>query len=422
MPITKLHFTNFGPFEDIEFELNKQEGVIDSTILGLKKNGAEQVHAVLLLKKGTQVNPKTIIDTVNAKLMAYQRIQDFSLWSLDDFPRTPTKKVKKHEVLPVVEAEIQGKAKDQSPLEAFSGLKEIIAKVAELPLKEIKDEKRLVADFKLDSLKRLELVARIESEFSVALDESEITPQTTVRNIQAMVTEKKQKQILYPFNPRPFGNYTAFLRGLLQMLFLKPLVWRVAPTEIKGLENIQHIKHPVLFFSNHLSTIDTAVIYGALPTRIRKRLAVAAATEVLYEAPAPWIKYAKGLLEFLFVMFPFSRSGQVKSSLEYLGRIIDRDFSVLIFPEGVMSRSGKLEEFKGGAGLLAIEMGVPVVLVKLKGTQLVIPPGPEGAAPVFLWPKTHKVSVTFGKPFRLDQKMTYQDATRFIEEKMRELK
>ena len=408
--------------EDIEFELNKQEGVIDSTILGLKKNGAEQVHAVLLLKKDTQVNPKTIIDTVNAKLMAYQRIQDFSLWSLDDFPRTPTKKVKKHEVLPVVEAEIQGKAKDQSPLEAFSGLKEIIAKVAELPLKEIKDEKRLVADFKLDSLKRIELVARIESEFSVALDESEITPQTTVRNIQAMVTEKKQKQILYPFNPRPFGNYTTFLRGLFQMLFLKPLVWRVAPTEIKGLENIQHIKHPVLFFSNHLSTIDTAVIYGALPTRIRKRLAVAAATEVLYEAPAPWIKYAKGLLEFLFVMFPFSRSGQVKSSLEYLGRIIDRDFSVLVFPEGAMSRSSKIEEFKGGAGLLAIEMGVPVVLVKLKGTQLVIPPGREGAAPVFLWPKTHKVSVTFGKPFRLDQKMTYQDATRFIEQKMRELK
>jgi len=107
--------------------------------------------------------------------------------------------------------------------------------------------------------------------------------------------------------------------------------------------------------------------------------------------------------------------------LEYLGRIIDRDFSVLVFPEGAMSRSGKVGEFKGGTGLLAIEMGVPIVLVKLKGTQQVIQPGPEGASPVFRWPHRYKVKITFGKPFRIDQKMTYQEATRFIEEKMREL-
>ena len=407
--------------EDIEVELNKEHGVVDSTILGLKRNGEEHVHAVLLLKKDTEVNPQTIIDKVNAKLMAYQRIQGFSVWSLDDFPRTPTRKVKKHEVLPVIEAEIQGERKGELFSKTPSILQEIIAKVVEVPLKEIKDEKRLVADFSLDSLKRIELVARIETEFAVSLNEAEITPQTTVRDIQEAITEKKQKHILYPFNPRPFGGYATFLRALFQIFFLKPFVLHVAPIEIKGLENIRHIKHPVLFFSNHLSTIDTGVIYGALPSRIRKRLAVAAATEVLYETQVPWIKYAKGFLEFLFVMFPFSRSGQVKSSVEYLGRIIDRDFSVLVFPEGAMSRSGKLEEFKGGAGLLAIEMEVPVVPIKLNGTQLVIPPGLKGAPPVFHWPKTHKVSVTFGKPFFIDKKMTYQEAARFIEEKIRNL-
>ncbi|MCH7828496.1 AMP-binding protein [Patescibacteria group bacterium] len=407
--------------EDIEFELNKEHGVADSTVLGLKRNGEEQVHAVLLLKKDTEVNPQTIINKVNAKLMAYQRIQGFSVWSLDDFPRTPTRKVKKHEVLPVIEAEIQGKRKEELPSKTPSILQEIVAKVAEVPVQEVKDEKRLVADFNLDSLKRIELVARIESEFSVALDEAEITPQTTVRDIRETITEKKQKHILYPFNPRPFGSYTTFLRALFQIFFLKPLVLYVAPVEIKGLENIEHIKHPVLFFSNHLSTIDVGVIYGALPARIRKRLAVAAATEVLYETQTPWIKYAKGFLEFLFVMFPFSRSGQVKSSVEYLGRIIDRDFSVLVFPEGVMSRTGRLREFKGGAGLLAIEMGVPIVPVKLKGTQQVVQPGPEGAPPVFRWPRRHRVKITFGKPFLIDQTMTYQEAARFIEEKIRNL-
>ncbi|MCH8986742.1 1-acyl-sn-glycerol-3-phosphate acyltransferase [Patescibacteria group bacterium] len=205
------------------------------------------------------------------------------------------------------------------------------------------------------------------------------------------------------------------------MFFLKPLVLLFSPTEIKGWENVRHIKHPVLFFSNHLSTIDAGVIYGALPSRIRKRLAVAAATEVLYETQVPWIKHAKGFLEFLFVIFPFSRTGQIKSSLEYLGRIIDRDFSVLVFPEGAMSRSGNLRAFKGGAGLLATEMGVPIVPIKLSGTQLVIPTGPEGADPVFHWPSRRRVKITFGKPFRIDQKITYQEATKLVEKKIRDL-
>ena len=407
--------------EDIEFELNKEYGVVDSTVLGLKKNGGEMVHAVLLLKKDAESDPKAIIDKVNARLTVHQRIQDFSIWEADDFPRTPTRQVKKREVLSIITDKTHAKKEEEISSQTVSNLQKIIGKTVEIPPQKIKDASRLVADFNLDSLKRIELVARIENEFSVALDESEINSKTTVEDIRKMITEKKQKQILYPFNVRPFGSYASFLRGLLQMFFIDPLIFIFAPLEIKGLENIRHIKHPVLFFSNHLSTFDPGVIYGALPTRIRKRLTVAAATEVLYETEVPWIKYSKRFLEFLFVMFPFSRSRQVRSSLEYIGRILDRGFSVLIFPEGAMSRSEKMREFKEGTGLLAVEMGVPIIPIKLDGAQKVIPTGPEGEDPVFRWPSRHKVKITFGKPVRVDLKMTYKEATRFVEKKIQDL-
>ncbi len=43
--------------------------------------------------------------------------------------------------------------------------------------------------------------------------------------------------------------------------------------------------------------------------------------------------------------------------------------SVLIFPEGTRSRTGQLQEFKPGVGLIAQELGVPVVPAYIQGTH-----------------------------------------------------
>ena len=205
----------------------------------------------------------------------------------------------------------------------------------------------------------------------------------------------------------------------MQLILFKFTLFLYAPTEARGLERLEKIKHPVLFFSNHLSAADTPVIYGVLPAKVRTRLAVAAASDVVYESKLPWIKYSKGLLELLFPVFPFARYGQAKSSFEYTGRILDRGFSILLFPEGKVSKTGHLLPFKQGAGLLAIEMGVPIVPIKLQDTQKIIPPGAEAKLPIFHWPKRHKAIVTFGEPFTVDPTLTYREATTFIEKQMR---
>ena len=49
--------------------------------------------------------------------------------------------------------------------------------------------------------------------------------------------------------------------------------------------------------------------------------------------------------------------------------------SVLIFPEGTRSRTGQLQEFKPGVGLIAQELGVPVVPAYIQGTHQAMPVG-----------------------------------------------
>jgi 1-acyl-sn-glycerol-3-phosphate acyltransferase len=47
----------------------------------------------------------------------------------------------------------------------------------------------------------------------------------------------------------------------------------------------------------------------------------------------------------------------------------------VVFPEGTRSRDGRLNEFKKGAFVLAIRLGLPVVPVVCRGTRRLMPRG-----------------------------------------------
>jgi len=64
--------------------------------------------------------------------------------------------------------------------------------------------------------------------------------------------------------------------------------------------------------------------------------------------------------------FPLAREGAIRRSLELLGARLDRQFSVLIYPEGKLTVGGPMQPFKSGTGLIAVEGATPVVPMKLK--------------------------------------------------------
>jgi len=67
-----------------------------------------------------------------------------------------------------------------------------------------------------------------------------------------------------------------------------------------------------------------------------------------------------------------------------------------VYPEGTRSRDGKLYRGKTGVAWLALNAGVPVVPVALKGTDKVQPIGTKGI-------RLAKVSIEFGTPLDLSR-------------------
>lgn len=418
--------------EDIELELNKIPGVKDSAVVGFKRNDRLndrlEIHAVLLLlAEGIKAikKPGEVILKVNSKLAAYQQIQGCTVWPFDDFPRTVTKKVRKDEVLAYLEHlhGKEGKREDSVLTEARITEEErrfyaILSEISGLNVDEITDGKRLGTDLKLDSLARVELVSWVEDEFGVALDEAGIMSNTTVAELKKEVEGKTQKAKAekYELQEWPLSATIALLRGIAQKLILNPVVDFYAHVKAENLENLKGIKLPVMLFSNHLSAVDGAVILCTLPKNIRKKLAIPNATDAPPFEPKEFRKFA-GLLKFLVNIYPFARAGQVRSSLDYTGRLLDRGFSILVFPEGRVSVTGKMRQFKEGTGFLAVEMRVPVIPIKLTGVNYIYPPGRKFPK----LPNRHKATVKFGKPMTFPATHSYIDATKEIENVLRSL-
>jgi long-chain acyl-CoA synthetase len=154
----------------------------------------------------------------------------------------------------------------------------------------------------------------------------------------------------------------------------------------------------VLLVANHASHLDTPSILRALPRPLRTRVAVAAAADYFFRTRT--LRVATPLL---LNGFPFSREGAVRSSLEHCGELVDRGWSVLVYPEGTRSLTGELQPFRSGSGLLATELRVPVVPIAVEGTHALLPKG--------RWqPRRGPVTVRFGQPLRFSLSDTPADA------------
>jgi long-chain acyl-CoA synthetase len=207
-----------------------------------------------------------------------------------------------------------------------------------------------------------------------------------------------------------------WLRPIVYHLFLLPLTWIMCRVRVIGVEQLHHVKGPVLFISNHVTDVDAGLIVSALPVRWRLRLAIGMQGERLRDWRFGSLRFRVGyaLAAGLFNVFSLPRESGFRQSFAYAGEAMDHGWSVLIFPEGTETKDGRMQPFRAGIGLLAAELRVPVVPIMLRGLfelkqkrQFFVRPG--------------RVSVTFGEPIEFSADQTPAEITKVLELRVREL-
>jgi 1-acyl-sn-glycerol-3-phosphate acyltransferase len=134
---------------------------------------------------------------------------------------------------------------------------------------------------------------------------------------------------------------------------------------VEGKENIP-TDSAVIFMANHSSSFDIPALYAALPVQFRWL-----AKKELFDVPF----FGMALKRIGYIPVERSDSRKALVALKAAAQRVQDGTSIIVFPEGTRSTDGKLQEFKGGGFIIAVQSGMPVVPVAIIGTHNITPAG-----------------------------------------------
>jgi len=362
--------------QDLEAEVRKEPGVRDCVVVGLNRGGNAQPCAVLLLRDpGAQAEREAakIMDRANLRLAPFQHMRHCMVWADTDFPRTPTQKPLLGEIARSAETYFNRQAAQPNELLAPSTLQDLLARVT----RSGSGPAARAAKLQLTSIERVELLAAFEDRYQMDVSENEFMKAESLQDLENILE--------LPAAHAPVSHYPRWaqrwpvriIRAILLNLLARPAMLLLGWPRIIGRENLRGSNGPVLLVANHIAFFDPAYVLEALPKRFRRKLAIAMDGELLESMRNPPAgrgffaslvdRAAYWLVVAIFNVFPLPLQTGFRKSFAFAGELIDRGWSVLIFPEGARTRDGHMGPFRAGIGLLAAQLRVPVVPLRLDG-------------------------------------------------------
>ncbi len=402
--------------EDVEREYSTLPLVKEICVYGREEDGT-QLHALIvpdteyakrMMIGNIYESMKWDIYGVSLKLPQHMRIKGFQLYG-EAFPKTSLGKIKRFLINEIVEKleKKEGRKPGQKVVFHDNITQQITESIREVTTKdiEIQLDDSLELDIGLDSLKRIELIVKLESRFGITLPESFGAEFQTVNDLaegiknyidasqQPFFTVKESetglKQILEKQPSPDVLTNIRFARSFLgkRMLFLNKnflrLVFRILfRSRISGIKNL--IQPPFIICPNHSSYIDAFLLGTMLPESILLNTYILGAQKYFNNPLTKRFAKATNVI-------PIDPDTFLTKALNLSAYLLNNGKALCIFPEGGRTFDGNIGKFKKGIGILAIECGVPIIPVFIKGSYEALPRGK-------FFPKLKKLSIDIGKP------------------------
>lgn len=408
--------------EDLEGALRSDAAVRDCAVVPIEREGNAEACAVMILKPTAEDPQKAaqVIERANKTLAEYQQIRRWLVWPEQDFPRTSTGKPRMNLIAESAKRVFDDKPGGSeasfgmgAPASERSILENLVAGIGSWRTGNVRlascatsattfcaEGGNLETGLNLSSLDRVELMSAIEDRFQVDLDETKFAEARTVADLERLLqsTGERRRDFHYPRWSQRFP--IPWIRMAVYYLLVWPATHLLAHPSVRGRRNLRDARGPVLIVCNHVTRrTDIGFILAALPARFRYRMATTMGGETLQtmrHPPREWFFVKRWiyrmnyfLVAALFNVFPLPQRSGFRESFQFAGDSVDRGYSVVVFPEGELTSDGTIGHFESGVGLLACNLRIPVVPMRIDGLWEVKQTGWRFARP-------GKVRVTIG--------------------------
>ena len=380
-----------------------------------RRTAGEEVHGIAVVRVASREGhpPKAVeeeirqrVQAISRSLAPHHRIQRLHVWRRS-LPRLDDGEVNRD----TLRAELERADADSGLAPEADGsvapreraVCALLSHISGLSVEEVVALAEAPMDTYLDSLMGVELAASL-GEWAGLSEERPIPTLDRTRTLRSLLDEWEPRLGRGEDEPAS-GAARSFWGGIIARAEGSPrgpglarrLFWasfagpfeRYFSLEVRGAENLPR-EGACLLAANHTSHLDAPAVWVALRGRVRD-LSVAAARDYFFTS-----SLRRWAFRRLMNAIPFDRREHVQESLQRAAHTLAPGRPLLVFPEGTRSSSGRVRPFKSGVGLLALELGVPIVPVHVSGTYKALPKDSPRL-------RRTPVTVSLGAPLEVDE-------------------
>lgn len=333
---------------------------------------------------------REVLEPYNLTVVNYKKLMSLFVYR-GDLPRTKLDKLQRFKLTEIINAGVHTAPKEKQYVEpAFEEYRVIKQYIRQEKKCAVRPTDHLETDLAFDSLDKIGLQGFIEQTFGMELPLDRMTTFKNVTELAEYVSDYKTRiefektdwhSILQESSANVKLPGTSYL-GVLITKFCRWAFKHYFNFKMIGRENIP-ANGPFILAANHESYLDGMFVMSAVPNKlIRHTYFVAKEKHVTRPATV----YLASKLNVIVL-----HMSNLKTSIQQLGEVLKRGESIIIFPEGTRTETGKLGEFKKTFAILSVELGVPVIPVTIDGAYEAMPKHQK-------MPSCGNVSVTIHKP------------------------
>lgn len=323
-----------------------------------------------------------VIDKFNNSAPAYKKILDVKIIQ-EEIPKTKLGKFRRFMIKDLLKNQENKDIVINEP--EFEEYHEIKKYLENLKNKKIIPTSHLELDLGMDSLDIVEFFSFVEGNYGTKIDENILINNSTVEKIALYISENRGekgnigdwKEFLTKDADISFSK-SNYLISVVRVLTWLPFKFYI---KIKSIGNEKIEDKPAIFVGNHQSFLDAFILGHTLPKNILNKTYSMAKIK---HFDNKFMRYVANNSNVILVDI----NKNLSEMLQITAKVLREGNNVVIFPEGIRSRDGKMSEFKKSFAILAKELDIPVVPFGIKGAYEAFPTNAK-------FPKPTKVEIKY---------------------------
>lgn len=363
----------------------------------------EQLSRTMTPEQLEEYIKNELLQPYNKTVAPYKKLMNLIVYK-GDLPRTRLDKLQRFKLKDIVEGKADSSANTSSQndiepdTQEYKILKDYISVEKRM---EVRPTDNLETDLGMDSLDKVALQGFIEQSFGVNMSSDALMAFKSIADIAEHIASTKTKLSVEDIDWNMILTNTSGKLNIPKMattgiIFTRLCKWfysMMFKVKVNGMENIP-TGGPVILAPNHQSFLDGPLVVTHMSSKTLRNTYFYAKKDHVRGPIMRMLAHNHNVV--------IMDMNTLKDSISTLGKVLGDGKNLVIFPEGTRTRNGKVGAFKKTFAILAKELNVPVVPVRISGAF-------EAWPRQNMLPRPHKVEVEYLNPVRCGEGESYDD-------------